>query len=152
MFLARALKRGYHPHVNILKFNVPGGRMPLFRALAKNMADWKMFGKNYLTVIPQKWDLCMYLLCCLQQNTLPLPVEDCRRAAGVDETNNIILNMKSNVFPVQIIYFVQFANTTIHVQQWYINYEVYVLWTVFDLNCSYISIYWWQKNNKTEIN
>jgi hypothetical protein len=39
MFLALALKRDSIPlHENILKCNVPGRSMPLFRALAKNMA------------------------------------------------------------------------------------------------------------------
>jgi hypothetical protein len=36
-----------------------GGWLPLFRALAKNMADWK----NPLREINLKWDLCMYFLC-----------------------------------------------------------------------------------------
>jgi hypothetical protein len=38
IFLALALKRDCHPPENILKFNVPGKSMPLFRALDKNMA------------------------------------------------------------------------------------------------------------------
>jgi hypothetical protein len=45
MFLASALRRGRHPPENIMKFNVPGGWMPLFRALAKNMAA-SYFGKK----------------------------------------------------------------------------------------------------------
>jgi hypothetical protein len=52
--------------------------MPLFRALAKT-------------------SVCTYSA-AFSKNTLPIPVEDGRRA-GVDETNNTILNMKSNVFP-----------------------------------------------------
>jgi hypothetical protein len=66
MFLPSPVKRGHHPPENILKFNVPGGWMPLFTGLAmrlsKNMAA-SYFCKNYLTVFQQKWDLCMYLLC-----------------------------------------------------------------------------------------
>jgi hypothetical protein len=33
--------------------------MPLFRALAKNIAA-SYFGKNYLTLFPQRWDLYMW--------------------------------------------------------------------------------------------
>jgi hypothetical protein len=46
MFLASALKRGCHPPEHTLKFNIP-------EALAKKMAT-SYFGKNYLTVFPQK--------------------------------------------------------------------------------------------------
>jgi hypothetical protein len=61
MFLASVLKRGHHPPENLLKFNVPGGWMPLFTRLASYMTA-SYFGKNYLTVFPQKWDFCMWVL------------------------------------------------------------------------------------------
>jgi hypothetical protein len=51
MFLASAQKRGLHPSEKILKFNVLGGWIPLFRALAKNMAA-SYFGKLPAEVRP----------------------------------------------------------------------------------------------------
>jgi hypothetical protein len=45
-----------------------GGWLPLFRALAKNMADWK----NPLREINLKWDLCMYFLCDIMEDNFAL--------------------------------------------------------------------------------
>jgi hypothetical protein len=39
--LGKCSKERLSPPENILKFNVPGGLMPLFRAFAKNMAPVK---------------------------------------------------------------------------------------------------------------
>jgi hypothetical protein len=60
MFSASVLK---HIPENILKFNVSGGKfLSLGLIIVKNMAA-SYFGKNYLTVFPQKLDLCMKVLC-----------------------------------------------------------------------------------------
>jgi hypothetical protein len=57
ILLWSALTRGSQSPENILKFNFQGPGPP-FTALAENMTA-SYFGKNYLTVFPQKWDLCM---------------------------------------------------------------------------------------------
>jgi hypothetical protein len=47
------------PPENILKFNVPVGE---YLSLGHLLRTWPVsyFGKNYLTVFPQTWDLCMW--------------------------------------------------------------------------------------------